>query len=117
MTCTHCGRTDLTECDFYRDRNGRLSSYCRDCSRELARDRHRGKKQGLSAYTKEELLSRPIEHVLEVFSYERLAQIWGVSEPEVRKIMHDPWRVNAKTGEPRLKWEYRDKAWKALEAA
>jgi hypothetical protein len=55
--------------------------------------------------------------VLEVFSYERLAQIWGVSEPEVRKIMHDPWRVNAKTGEPRLKWEYRDKAWKALEAA
>ena len=117
MTCSHCGRNDLVESDFYCDKNGRFSTYCKRCTRELQRKRVHGQKIGVRAYSKEELSSRPIEHVLEVFTKKQLAEIWGVSIPEVERIMADPWRVRERTGEPQLRYEYRVKTRRALEVA
>ena len=42
--CPRCGR-DIDESEFYKTKSGkykgRLSAYCKDCSREIDRERHR----------------------------------------------------------------------------
>lgn len=35
--CTHCD-TELPDALFYRDKNGRLSAYCRPCNADIKRD-------------------------------------------------------------------------------
>lgn len=64
----------------------------------------------ITPYSKDELLSRPIEHMLEVFSNKQLAKIWGVCENEASTIRSNPWyyredwKHDPCAGEPMLNW-------------
>lgn len=115
--CLHCDR-DLPDEAYYVSK-GHLSHYCRECTKEIHMIRYHRKRRGEEPpplYTADELLCRPIEHVLEVFTYRQLSELWGVSEPEVQRIMSRPWELNFRTGEPNLSYEYRRKARERVES-
>ena len=46
--CPRCGQRKSAE-EFYRRRRGRLSSYCRPCTRAVSRQAHRRRRQESAA--------------------------------------------------------------------
>ena len=89
--------------------------------RGVSKREHEKHCRSLVPYDKEELLSRPIEHVLEVFDSKTLGQVWGISSDEAWKIKKEPWlnrldsKHDPKCGEPKLTMEHRVKLRKYIE--
>ena len=65
-------------------------------------------KQKLIDYDKRDIMSRPIEHLIELVPIKVLAEIWGISESEAIEVREHPWynRIDWKhdkyAGEPYL---------------
>lgn len=110
MNLKHClmCHKDLPLVEFHRNSQARdgFHPFCKKCrSNKYYKN---GPVKKIFPYSKEELLSRPIEHMLEVVSNKQLAKIWGVCENEAGEIRTHPWYLREDwkhdplAGEPKL---------------
>jgi len=105
--CPMC-KQNLPRTEFHKNSrtNDGLHGFCKKCrSNKYYKN---GPVKKITPYSKEELLSRPIEHMLEIFTNKQLAKIWGVCENEASDIRcspwitRDDWKHDLFAGEPKL---------------
>lgn len=55
-------------------------------------------------YTNEELLHRPVEHILEDLSQKTLGEVWGMSHTQARERKRGAMRVTREQDERLREW-------------
>jgi hypothetical protein len=91
--------------DFVTDRSRKDGHYpycgpCRRASQKQYRLTHPRGSVAFQRYSHEELLSRPIEHSLETYTCDELAEIWGVDRCTAHCIRTNPGRIRLNDSDP-----------------